>query len=390
MKHQNKNEILVVPGTGFIRAYSGTHYLIEELISNGVDVQVVLRCGPHEADEYRNLPFKIQLYVSKFNPLKIPGKIEGMFFRFYLFFKMLACNSVLVTETKYLFLSVLAKKIKPSLLLVHFCQELTLLEDYPDINSARIYARYAKIPDVVIDVEPHRAQARKEKVGLQHEPFVLMNTMPARNVMSPSVDGTLAQLAGVEFPKGIPVLLHAGGIGKEKPLERVIDAISLCKKDVFFLAFCSGQTEEIQRLSGYAATKLKPGSFLIRKGVPRSKLMPAMHEADIGVIDYTYSVEPTLNQKYCAPTKLFEFMAYGVTVLGSNNESLRDIVEVENIGFCAREDSIESFSRALDEILSCDAEILGAMKTRARELFYNKYSYEVLCSPQVKYLIGKL
>jgi len=390
MKHQNKNKILVVPGTGFIRAYSGTQYLIDELLGNGVDVRVVLRCSPEEADEYRNLPLKIQLYVTKFNPLQIPGKIEGLFFRLILFFKMLTFNSVLVTETKYLFLSALVKKMKPSLLLVHFCQELNLVEEYPDNKSAKIYARYAKIPDVVIDVEPHRAQARKEKVGLQHKPFVLMNTMPAQNVMSPSVDGTLAQIAGVEFPKGIPVLLHAGGIGKEKPLERVIDAIAMCKKDVFFLAFCSGQTEEIQLLSGYAATKLKPGSYHIRKGIQRSKLMPAMHEADIGVIDYTYSVEPTLNQKYCAPTKLFEFMAYGVTVLGSNNESLRDIVESENIGFCAREDSIESLSQALDQLLSCDAQILGAMKTRARELFIKKYSYEVLCSPQVKYLIGKL
>lgn len=383
MKVKNK-KLLIVPGTSFVRAYAGTEYLINELLEIGIDARIIIRCQQEEFKEYRNLPFKIQIFVQRFKQYPLLRKLETMIFFLFLLLKMLTFKSILITESSYLKLTYIIKKIKPSILIIQYCQELLVLEDYPDNKIAQIYARYFKIPNVVIDVEPHRAAERKKIFGLKQVPYVLMNTMPLKNILPSAPLGTLAKLAGVEIPKGIPILLHAGGIGKEKPLERIIDAVALCEKEVFFLAFCSGKNEEIQKLSNYANTKLKNGKFHICKSISRTKLMPSMHEADIGVIDYSYSIEPTLNQKYCAPTKLFEFMAYGLILLGSNNNSLRDIIEKDNIGFCALDDSVEAISAALSKILGLNTKTLLEKKTNSKDIFVRKYSYEMLCSPVIR------
>ena len=98
------------------------------------------------------------------------------------------------------------------------------------------------------------------------------------------------------------------------------------------------------------------------------------------MVDYAYSSEPTSNQKHCAPTKLYEYLACGLAVLGSDNDSLRDVVEREGVGRCARGEEPRDLGRALDELLSGD---LAEMKARARRRFAETYSYERCCRAEV-------
>jgi len=384
-----EKQVLVIPGMGYLRTYAGTQYLIEELVDNHVAVEVLLRCGVSQAEEYRKFPYRITLWVEDESAGLFKKRLSGIGFRMFMIFKAMLKKNILITESVWLRELALVKRIKPAIRAIQYCQELQLTTDYPDHKYARIYKRYARVPDIVIDVDPYRAMMREARAALPQTPFVLINTLPVKNILDKAPSGTLARLAGVTFPEGIPILLHAGGIGKEKPLERVIDAISLCREDVFFLAFCNGAEDDILRLVEYAKKKLVSGRFCIRRAVQRDLLMPSMSEADIGVVDYTYSVEPTLNQKYCAPTKLFEFMAYGLAVLGSNNESLREIVEGRGIGKCAKEDSIEALAEALSAILKDHGRIKN-MKACGLDLFINEYSYEKKCAPVVKALVGAM
>ena len=379
-------KMLVLPGTDFLRAYAGTQYLINEFHRMEVQLKIFIRSEKSMVGLFRSLPYDIKVWPYSVSQNPFIRKITNLCFQIVIFFEALAAKNVLTTESTYLRPLALAKRLKPSLCLIQFCQELLIPEDYPQNKYAQAYGRYARVPDIVIDVEPHRAVARKEKMGLVRDPFVLLNTMPLKNVAEPAPLGTLSRLAGVKLPEGIPVLLHAGGIGKEKPLERAIDAVALSKQDVFFLAFCNGCEADILRLSTYAKSKLKPGMFCIRESVPRMELMSALHEADIGIIDYAYSVEPTLNQKFCAPTKLFELMAHGVAVLGSKNDSLWDIVEGQGVGKCAEDDSVDALAQALGKLLKSPAD-LAEMKKRGPSLFCEQYSYEQICAPVIRMLI---
>ena len=94
-----------------------------------------------------------------------------------------------------------------------------------------------------------------------------------------------------------------------------------------------------------------------------------------------------MNQKYCAPTKLYEFMACGLAVLGSDNESLRGIIEREGIGLCARGDAPKDLARALEEMLRGG---VADMKNRAGAVFAERYSYETACEDEVRRIADEM
>lgn len=390
MNTHRYKKLLVVPGTEFLRAYAGTRYLIESLQSAGVPVCVWLRCSNDAYKEYAKLPFPCRILTIKSSGGSLFSRLPGLAFRVMVFLRMLFASRVLITESAYLREAALVKRIKgEKFLLIQFCQELHLPEEYPELGMAKIYERYAQVPNIVIDVEPNRARVRKERFGLKELPVVLPNTIPVNMLPEKSPIGSLAALAGLTSFHDLTVLLHMGGIGREKPLERVIDAVAFADVPIFFLAFCTGPGEQIQALQSYAASKLPTDRFRILQGMPRDTLLASAWEADIGVIDYTYSVEPSINQKYCAPTKLYEFMALGLAVLGSNNNSLREIIEKENIGICAAGDHVEDLGVALRQLLN-EHKGLYDMKKRARKTFAEGYSYERLCIPIINERIIKI
>lgn len=380
-------KLLIIPGTDFLRAYAGTRYLIESLQSAGVPVYVWIRCSKDSYQEYLKLPFPCRLFTINLSSdsllSKLSRRLSGYAYRVIIFLKMLFSSQVLITESTYLWEAALVKRIKSEkFLLIHFCQELHLPEEFPALKIAKTYEKYAQVPDIVIDVEPNRARVRKERFKLEEFPVVLPNTIPFNALPHKAPLGTLATLAGLTSFNKLPILLHMGGLGLEKPLERVIDAISFVHIPVFFLAFCNGPNEQIKALQVYAAAKLLPNSFRILHGMPRDTLLASAWEADIGVIDYTYSVQPSINQRYCAPTKLYEFMALGLAILGSNNDSLKEILVKENIGICAVADHVEDLGAALHQILN-DRDELHNMKDRARKAFAERYLYEQLCTPNI-------
>ena len=244
------------------------------------------------------------------------------------------------------------------------------------------------MPDLVIDVNERRAACRQESYGLSERPPALPNTFPFSDRMPSAPSGELWRRAGCRAPSpGTPVLLHAGGVDREKPLERVIDAMAEVERPCFFLAFCAASEARIDALRQYAAHRLSPGRFCIRGGIPREELQPVMWEADIGVVDYAYSVEPTVNQKYCEPTKLYEFMASGLAVVASDNDSLRDIIEKGGIGFCSRGDDPGDLARALNRLLESH---LSGVKTRAKRRFAEKYCYEKRCVATIETIRTKI
>lgn len=384
-----KDKLVAVAGTDFDRSYAGTLHLLESLAAEfEVEAHVftdIGRGGWYDLRPFACRAFPLRGSVWDGGRLKLMSKL----FRIFIGLRMLFARRVLITETAYLREAALAKKIKGRrLVLVQFCQELALPEEYPRDRWPRTQKRLAQVPDVVIDVDPFRAAARAEYYGLRQTPYVLRNTLALAQLPPRTPAGSLWALAGIAPPPpGLPVLVHAGGVAREKPFERIIDAVAALPEPVFLLAFCSASAVDIQRLRDYAAGKLPADRFHLHPAVARDALRASWWEADVGVVDYAFSVEPTLNQKYCAPTKLYEFMACGLAVLGSDNESLRAIVEGEGIGRCARGDAPADLARALGELLRAD---LPAMKARAREVFASRYSYETTCADEVRRIAAEM
>ena len=378
---KKKPKLLVVVGKDFDRSYAGTHYLLARL-DDLFDLRVHVFTDAGRASWYSQLPFGCHAFPfrdSKWNRGRL--RLMSKIFWFHMALKMLFAENVLITETAYLPLAALAKVIRRDrMTLAQFCQELAFPEEYPDVRWPAVQKRFAGAPDIVIDVDPFRAKIRAEYYHLANIPHVLRNTCPQSLLPSPALAGALWNLAQTHPPDG-RTAIYAGGVDREKPFERIIDAIASLRHPVFLLAFCTASDERLRQLCDYAGRKLEPGRFAIRPSVSREKLLACLWEADVGMIDYSISVEPTMNQRYCAPTKLYEFMACGLAILGSNNDSLRDVIEREKIGRCAKGDDSKDLAMALDELLDQD---VSAMKTRAKAVFVEKYSYEKICETEVQ------
>ena len=380
---KKKEKLLAVIGSDFDRSYAGTQYLLERL-GEHFDVSLYVLTRPQSRSWYDQLPFTCHVFPFWDTPwVGRRFRFMSKVFRIGVFLRMLFARQLLITEATYLREAAWAKKIRGRrLVLTQFCQELILPEEYPTEPWPARQKQFARIPDVVIDVDPFRAKIRTEYYGLAQTPYVLRNTFPLSQMPPRAPRGRLWELAGIlPPPPGMPVLVHAGGLGREKPFDRIIEAVAALDRPVYLLAFCSATEEKIRHYRDMAAQKLKPGRFHLGPTVPREQLRASLWEADVGVVDYTFSVEPTLNQKYCAPTKLYEFMACGLAVLGSNNDSLRGVIEREGIGCCAAGEAPHDLAKALDRLLDSD---VAGMKRKAQTVFVDRYSYEVICESEVR------
>lgn len=384
----NKPPILIVAGAGFLRAYAGTLYLARALHELGHPIKVIVPSNEKESLDYAELDIPVSCMMIGGN--RVIRRLRSFLVRWRVFREILFSKRVIVTENTFLLEAATARLLRGrALKLGHFSQELHLSEEMPDLPRARLNARLARVPDFTIDVEPNRAKVRQQKLMLRDEPLVLCNTLHLSGIPSRGAQGGLERLAGESLPHDIPILLHMGGVGREKPLERVIDAVASCPEPVFFLAFCNAPSGKLSALQNYAAKVLKKGAYQLVGPQKRDELLASAWEADLGVIDYSTSVENTSNQRHCAPTKLYEFMALGLAVVGSNNESLRGVIEISQVGYCAVGESAQELGAAIQRTISDENE-LRQMKLRAAVAFRDKYCYEQVCVDVVQIISQKL
>jgi glycosyltransferase involved in cell wall biosynthesis len=374
----------MLAGAGFLNSYGGTLYLIEALRREGARVNVVVHDAPAAAPHYAELTPNCHLLYPEGRDTV--GALKRAVRRLRLCCEAMTYDALVVSEDFFIPEAILARRLRPRLFIAHYCQELVTPVEYPNHPGVRRYQRFAHIPNVVIDVDTHRAQCRQKSFGLSDVPWVLPNTIPASRLPLRAGPGSLARLAAVQFPRDRQILVHAGGVGTEKPLERVIDAVAAARHPVVFLAFCYGAEARIDQVRRHAMARLAPGSFAVLGPRRREDLLACLHEADIGVIDYAPSAQPTRNQLFCAPTKLYEFMACGLALLTSRNPSMANLVRAEAIGASARTDSPADFAVALDSLLE-EVSRLESMKRAARQVFHEKYSYEQLGMPIIRRLV---
>jgi len=378
-----KKKIYLIAGVGFLKAYSGTLYLIQSLEQLGCNVKVIVQCNKDEKFFYKEKINDIILLTRYDLKSGFARKILGLFHRITIIYYMLKSTKTIITEGTWLVESSIIKRLKPKSKIIQYSQELWLIEDHPWSKQAKLYEAYSKVSDRVIDVEPNRAMIRLKRFNLQTQPYVLFNTIPNLNIEF-NKKGSLEIIANCTFPENIPIILYTGSVGVEKPFERIIDAIAPINGKIFLLAFCSTSDSNLEKLLYYASVKLKKGMYCIKPSIQRDLILESTWECDIGIIDYTYSVIPTQNQKFCAPTKLFEYMFSGLAIVGSNNPSLKVVIEKNGIGKCADGDSIECLTEAISYVISSE---IKKMKSKSKKVFQKKYCYEQINIPVVKELI---
>ena len=238
----------------------------------------------------------------------------------------------------------------------------TIYELHEKTRKNRSIENAAKHAKITIVPEYCRAHIMKARYQLEKTPIVLPNKTEIEpvEVLSPKAKETIGFLKSLREKGQIPVL-YMGGIGKERPLEPILEAI---KDDAKFRLVVMGRKSVyLQEL-----TEKYEGCFdYLGAFIPPEHIQVAAY-AGIGLLMYV-SINQTqgLNAIFCAPNKLYEYTGQGMPVIGNDIPGLRFPIELSGIGKVADFASKESVKEALEAIY---ADYDGYSK-RAKE-FHNK------------------
>jgi glycosyltransferase involved in cell wall biosynthesis len=166
-----------------------------------------------------------------------------------------------------------------------------------------------------------------------------------------------------------PMILYHGGYFRDRGLEQLIESAQYLERGrIVFRGF--GELEDHLRALVREQGLEDRVSFV--PPVPMPELVKTAAEADIGVIPY---IPFCLNNRFCLPNKIFEYLMAGLAVVGSDLPELRKVVMGHNVGLVFNPEDPQDIARALNELL-VDRARLEAMKRNALLAARTVYNWE--------------
>lgn len=149
------------------------------------------------------------------------------------------------------------------------------------------------------------------------------------------------------------VLLFQGGLSAGRHIESLVKAMGYVKNSAVHLVVL-GDGQLVSRLQVLIETEALLGRVHLHPAVSQQELISYTASADAGIIPYQATC---LNNYYCTPNKLFEFIAAGIPMLVSDLPEIRRIVSLYKVGLIRNLSSIEQLAMSVDEFFSDDARL---------------------------------
>jgi len=249
-------------------------------------------------------------------------------------------------------------------------------EIYTDMQSVKfkflwkvIEAILLKKVDAIIDVNRERAELKKKRYVLSTFPSIVMN---CPEICSPEcLDGkTLYEKLAILGLSNKKIVIYQGAIMQGRYLNNLVNAMKYVRSDVLLIIMGNdhGYSEELKALIDDLDIKQR---VLFLESIPPSEIVSFVSGADIGILFYE---KTSLNNYYCAPTKLYEYLMAGLPILVNDLPHLKTMAVEERVGKLLHEVSPESISCGINEMLESKVE-LETMSKRAREIACECYNW---------------
>ena len=207
-------------------------------------------------------------------------------------------------------------------------RELYCETDYVTCKRAWEFVERVLAPkaDGLVTRNRPRADYLKSKLGLDREFFILPN-IPEMCSKVPESREIVERVRS--FSRGRRVVIYQGNLTKSRGVLNLVRSWSLNVGDrVLVLAGSADKRNEEEIHEAIRSMGL--GSKVLYLGcLDRSTLLDITSACDVGVVIYRNSC---LNNYYCAPTKLYEYLACGLPVVAPDFPGVRDLVSEANIG----------------------------------------------------------
>lgn len=230
--------------------------------------------------------------------------------------------------------------------LVYDSHELYSEQDFSEPEKRRwreIESKYIAKCDAVITINESIASELKHRYQLA-KVHVILNA--ERNTQTQADRQYFHHLWNLETSTRI--LLYQGGLSRGRNLDVLTKAMSFVHvKDLILVVLGNGEmTVPLRKIIN--RYDLGDRVFL-HPAVPQGELLRITSAADVGVIPYQANC---LNNYYCTPNKLFEFIAAGIPVLASELPELTKFVSGWRIGLVGDTSTPEHTAHLIDEFFA--------------------------------------
>ena len=226
---------------------------------------------------------------------------------------------------------------------------------------AEIEMKYIGACDVVITVNQSIAAELERRYDIS-DVKVIYNAKRSLNIAIRS--RRFHEIFGFATDK--KVLLFQGGLSAGRNLEVLVDAMRYVR-NLSVVLVVLGDGLLLHTLKKMTLAGELSGRVFFHPAVPQNELLALTVAADAGVIPYQSTC---LNNYYCTPNKLFEFIAASLPILASDLPEIRKVVEEQQIGLVGDSSTAEKLSVLIDEFFS-DEQRLASWQTnlaKARDL----------------------
>jgi glycosyltransferase involved in cell wall biosynthesis len=326
----------------------------KSLLTNGYDARVLALhdSGLKEYESISGVPIRRVKLITK----NLPKNYVFQFFKYVEFLTRAAldcrssdivhCNDLDALPVGCVIKFFLNRTIK----IVYDAHELET-----EVNSLRgIAKRIAKFlerklifyADAVITVSDSIANQYVKNYSIE-KPELVLNCPTYSN--RPKQD-RFREFFGIR--KDQLIFLYQGALGPSRGIELLIDSfIKLQNKDVVLIFMGFGEYRSLIMQKAL----LHPNIFF-HEAVPPDVLLEYTSSADYGI---SFTEDSCLNNRYCLPNKVFEYLMAGIPLLVSNLVELRQLVEFNSIGIVAEENTVGGFMEAIKKAAEYDLNIFA-------------------------------
>lgn len=187
------------------------------------------------------------------------------------------------------------------------------------------------------------------------KPVVLLNSVSMRGRKKLAGDKHLHKR--LHIPSEKKILLYQGNLALEaRNLECLVEAIALLSRDDIALVLM-GADPSGQARPGLSAIAEKDGTLdktvFFSDEIPQEELIDVTASASAGIIPYTAT---SLNNLYCTPNKLFEFIAAGVPILANPLPELQKFIAGNGFGLNTSMRTSKEMAAAIENLFSSQYE----------------------------------
>lgn len=236
--------------------------------------------------------------------------------------------------------------------LVYDSHELYSEQEFPAVERKRwqtVERKYIGRCDAVITVNESIANELERRYSLSGV-HIILNAERCSEPPNPS----RYWHETYRLPADALILLFQGGLSANRNLEQMVQAMHGLQNPAVHLVLL-GDGEMQPMLAKLVQRHQLIGRVHLHPAVPQDRLLALTAAADAGIIPYQAIC---LNNLYCTPNKMFEFIAAGLPILASDLPEIRRIVVGYDIGTVADVGNADQIRAKIQDFFAVPARLV--------------------------------